>query len=169
MFIKVIEVNTHKIFLDGNFETCAMVLINEFSTTRIITLHENSTILHFYHSKIPKWIIPGIFLYAKSEYGILTLYRCSQDKIIKTINWQCTFNVPLSVDLPRYKCTAYLTVLDHGDSSILVKENLSEFSYVFIGSIKSSEIISCDEGSIIYFKDKIDKIPECFEMITNEM
>ena len=51
----------------------------------------------------------------------------------------------------------------------IVKENLNEFSDVFIGSIKSSEIINCDEGSIIYFKDKIDKIPECFEMITNEM
>lgn len=169
MFIKVIEVHTYKLILDGNFDSYPIIVINEFTMTRIAALRKNSTVLCF-DRKIPEWIKPGIFLQAKPGADILTFYKCDQDKITKMINWRVyAYRVTLKRNLRRYKCTAYLTVLDHGDLSILVKENLNEFSDVFIGSIKSSEIINCDEGSIIYFKDKIDKIPECFEMITNEM
>ena len=168
MFIRVVEIYKNSMLLDGNFTQC-LVSINGFTITHDITSYKECTILRF-NEKIPEWIKPGDFLYGILEHYMLILSKCDQDKVTKTFNWKLhSYEIRYQGNLIRYKCTAYLTVLDHGDLSILVKENLNEFKEVLIGSIKSSEIISCEEGSIIYFKDKIDKIPKYFEMVTNEM
>lgn len=44
-----------------------------------------------------------------------------------------------------------ITVVEVGDESIIVKEDLRTIKCLYLGNLKSSNIISTPEGSVIYF------------------
>ena len=59
-----------------------------------------------------------------------------------------------------------VTILEKGDCSVLIKNNLEGIKYVYIDNIPSAEIVGTDEGSVIYFKRNIDrlKVGESYDM-----
>ena len=47
--------------------------------------------------------------------------------------------------------TEVITVVEVGDESIIVKEDLRTINCLYLGNLKSNNIISTPEGSVIYF------------------
>lgn len=47
--------------------------------------------------------------------------------------------------------TEIITIVEAGDESIIVKEDLGTIKCLYLGNLKSNNIISTQEGSVIYF------------------